>query len=52
MYIGMFGGYLFILLQFILLIDFAHNWSESWYVTRAWRIENEQKYYQCPQSYY
>ena len=32
MYIGMIGGYLFILLQLILLIDFAYNWSESWYV--------------------
>lgn len=30
MYIGMGGGYLFILLQLILLIDFAYNWSESW----------------------
>ena len=30
MYIGMVGGYLFILLQLILLIDFAYNWSESW----------------------
>ena len=30
MYIGMIGGYLFILLQLILLIDFAYNWSESW----------------------
>ena len=30
MYIGMVGGYIFILLQLILLIDFAYNWSESW----------------------
>ena len=30
MYIGMVGGYMFILLQLILLIDFAYNWSESW----------------------
>lgn len=30
MYVGMIGGYAFILLQLILLIDFAYNWSESW----------------------
>ena len=30
MYVGMIGGYLFILLQLVLLIDFAYNWSESW----------------------
>ncbi|EDO33431.1 predicted protein [Nematostella vectensis] len=31
MYVGMIGGYLFIILQLILLIDFAYSWSESWY---------------------
>lgn len=30
MYIGMAGGILFILLQLILLIDFAHIWNASW----------------------
>ncbi|XP_031567780.1 probable serine incorporator [Actinia tenebrosa] len=30
MYFGMIGGYLFIILQLILLIDFAYSWSESW----------------------
>ncbi|KAK3699589.1 hypothetical protein QZH41_014301, partial [Actinostola sp. cb2023] len=30
MYIGMVGGFLFIILQLILLVDFAYNWSESW----------------------
>ncbi|XP_032228872.1 probable serine incorporator [Nematostella vectensis] len=30
MYVGMIGGYLFIILQLILLIDFAYSWSESW----------------------
>ncbi|XP_052222508.1 serine incorporator 1-like [Dreissena polymorpha] len=30
MWIGLIGGFLFILIQLILLIDFAHGWSESW----------------------
>ena len=30
MYVGMIGGYIFILIQLVLLIDFAYNWSESW----------------------
>ncbi|OQV14421.1 Serine incorporator 3 [Hypsibius exemplaris] len=30
MYIGMIGGFLFILIQLILLIDLAHGWAESW----------------------
>ena len=30
MYIGMIGGYMFILLQLMMLIDFVYNWSESW----------------------
>lgn len=30
MYIGMIGGFLFILIQLILLIDFAYSWSERW----------------------
>lgn len=44
MYIGMFGGYLFILLQLILLIDFAHNWSESW-VEKYERTGNKRWYW-------
>ncbi|XP_062517363.1 probable serine incorporator [Corticium candelabrum] len=28
--IGMIGGFLFILVQLLLLVDFAHSWNESW----------------------
>lgn len=30
--IGMIGGFLFILVQLLLLVDFAHSWNESWLV--------------------
>ncbi|KAL1449993.1 hypothetical protein WDU94_002456 [Cyamophila willieti] len=30
MYIGMIGGFVFILIQLVLLVDFAHSWAEVW----------------------
>eukprot|EP00112_Aurelia_sp_Birch-Aquarium-sp1_P007498 Seg1817.13 transcript_id=Seg1817.13/GoldUCD/mRNA.D3Y31 product="putative serine incorporator" protein_id=Seg1817.13/GoldUCD/D3Y31 len=30
MYTGLIGGFLFIIIQLVLLIDFAHAWNETW----------------------
>lgn len=30
MWIGLLGGIAFILVQLVLLVDFAHSWAEAW----------------------
>jgi hypothetical protein len=30
MYFGLIGGLLFIIIQLLLLVDFAHTWNEIW----------------------
>lgn len=30
MWVGLIGGLVFILVQLVLLVDFAHSWSDSW----------------------
>jgi len=44
MYFGMVGGFLFILIQLVLIIDFAHSWAESWVARYE---ETESKIWYC-----
>lgn len=44
MYFGLIGGFLFIIIQLILLIDFAHNWAERWVSNYE---ENESRGWYC-----
>lgn len=30
MHFGMIGGFMFIIIQLVLIIDFAHSWAETW----------------------
>ena len=39
MYFGMVGGFLFIIIQLVLIIDFAHSWAESWQENHAQVLE-------------
>ena len=42
LYFGIIGGFLFIIVQLILLIDFIHAWNERW----VEKFENgEREYY-------
>ncbi|PAA89828.1 hypothetical protein BOX15_Mlig000531g1 [Macrostomum lignano] len=43
MVIGMIGGFLFILIQLVLLIDFAHCWNEAW--TKSYEESENRCYY-------
>lgn len=40
MWFGLLGGFVFILIQLILIVDFAHGFSESWVATYE---ENESR---------
>ncbi|KAK3913228.1 Serine incorporator 1 [Frankliniella fusca] len=43
LYFGMIGGFLFIIIQLILIIDFAHSWAERW-VSRYEETESKKWY--------
>lgn len=44
MVFGMIGGFLFIMIQLILIVDFAHSWAENWVEKLE---ETESKWYYC-----
>lgn len=44
MVFGMMGGFLFVIIQLILIVDFAHSWAEHW-VDRL--EETESRWYYC-----
>ena len=44
MIFGMIGGFLFIMIQLILIVDFAHSWAENWVEKLE---ETESKWYYC-----
>ena len=41
MYFGLVGGFFFIVIQLIFIIDFVHSWNESW----VEKFENGQREY-------
>lgn len=43
MYFGMLGGFFFILIQLVLIVDFAHGWAENW-IERFEETENKAYY--------
>lgn len=45
MWIGLIGGVIFILVQLVLLVDFAHSWAEAWvgeYKFKCWKKKSNQ----------
>lgn len=44
MVFGMIGGFLFIIIQLILIVDFAHSWAENW-VEKLEETESKWYYY-------
>ncbi len=46
-WIGLVGAFLFMLVQLVLLVDFAHSWNESWLA----RLEDGQNCYKWGESF-